>query len=121
MRTASCPSPPYHRFHYSNLGMAVLGRALGSALNGANDTLAYEKAIRDRITDADDNFLAITNEEGAPVRVVPLFTAAGGLSAPVKKLTFKASSGRDIVYKDTFTKANGDRLSATNATQLFEF
>lgn len=42
-------SPPYHRFHYSNLGMAVLGRALGSALSGVNDTLAYEKAIRDRL------------------------------------------------------------------------
>ena len=79
------------------------------------------KAVRDRITDADENFLAITNEEGAPVRVVPLFTAAGGLTTPAKKLIFKASSARDIVYKDTFTKANGDRLSATNATQLFEF
>ena len=79
------------------------------------------KASQDRLTDADDNFIAITNEEGAPVRIVPLFTAAGGLSTPAKKLTFKASSGRDIVYKDTFTKSNGDRLSATNATQLFEF
>ena len=79
------------------------------------------KASQDRLTDADDNFIAITNEEGAPVRIVPLFTAAGGLSTPAKKLTFKASSGRDIVYKDTFTKANGSRLSATNATQLFEF
>ena len=73
------------------------------------------------ITDADDNKLAITNEEGAPVRVVPLFTAAGGLTTPAKKLTFKASSGRDRVYKDTFTKANGDSITATNATQLFEF
>lgn len=73
------------------------------------------------ITDADDNKLAVTNEEGAPVRLVPLFTAAGGLSTPAKKLTFKASSGRNIVYKDTFTKSNGSSLSATNATQLFEF
>ena len=73
------------------------------------------------ITDADDNKLAITNEEGAPVRIVPLFTAAGGLTTPAKKLTFKASSARDIVYKDTFTKSNGSSLSATNATQLFEF
>ena len=79
------------------------------------------KASADRLTDADDNFIAITNEEGAPVRVVPLFTAAGGLSTPAKKLTFKASSARDIVYKDTFTKSNGSSLSATNATQLFEF
>ena len=79
------------------------------------------KASADRLTDADDNFLAITNEEGAPVRIVPLFTAAGGLSTPAKKLTFKASSARDIVYKDTFTKSNGSSLSATNATQLFEF
>jgi len=79
------------------------------------------KASQDRLTDADDNFLAITNEEGAPVRLVPLFTAAGGLTTPAKKLTFKASSGRTLVYKDTFTKANGSSLSATNATQLFEF
>ena len=79
------------------------------------------KASQDRLTDADDNFLAITNEEGAPVRLVPLFTASGGLSTPAKKLTFKASSARDIVYKDTFTKANGSSLSSTNATQLFEF
>ena len=79
------------------------------------------KASQDRLTDADDNFLAITNEEGAPVRIVPLFTAAGGLTTPAKKLTFKASSARDIVYKDTFTKANGSSLSSTNATQLFEF
>ena len=79
------------------------------------------KASQDRLTDADDNFLAITNEEGAPVRLVPLFTASGGLSTPAKKLTFKASSARDIVYKDTFTKSNGSSLSATNATQLFEF
>ena len=73
------------------------------------------------ITDKDDNKLSIANEEGAPVRVVPLFTAAGGLTTPVKRLIFKASSARNIVYKDTFTKANGSRLSATNATQLFEF
>ena len=79
------------------------------------------KASQDRLTDADDNFLAITNEEGAPVRLVPLFTASGGLTTPAKKLTFKASSARDIVYKDTFTKSNGSSLSATNATQLFEF
>lgn len=79
------------------------------------------KASQDRLTDADDNFLAITNEEGAPIRLVPLFTVAGGLTTPAKKLTFKASSGRDIVYKDTFTKANGSSLSATNVTQLFEF
>lgn len=79
------------------------------------------KASQDRLTDADDNFLAITNEEGAPVRLVPLFTVAGGLSTPAKKLTFKASSGRTLVYKDTFTKENGSSLSATNATQLFEF
>ena len=79
------------------------------------------KASADRLTDKEDNFIAITNEEGAPVRIVPLFTAAGGLSTPAKKLTFKASSARDIVYKDTFTKSNGSSLSATNATQLFEF
>ena len=106
-------------------------RDLGSSskkwadLHLSGDTIfigsAKIKASQDRLTDADDNFLAITNEEGAPIRLVPFFTAAGGLTTPAKKLTFKASSGRDIVYKDTFTKANGSSLSATNVTQLFEF
>jgi len=106
-------------------------RDLGSSskkwadLHLSGDTIfigsAKIKASQDRLTDADDNFLAITNEEGAPIRLVPLFTVAGGLTTPAKKLTFKASSGRDIVYKDTFTKANGSSLSATNVTQLFEF
>lgn len=73
------------------------------------------------ITDKDDNRLAISNEEGAPIRLVPLFTAAGGLTTPAKRLTFKANSARSLVYKDTFTKANGSSLSSTNATQLFEF
>ena len=73
------------------------------------------------ITDKDDNKLAIANEEGAPIRMVPLFTASGGLTTPAKRLTFKANSARSLVYKDTFTKANGSSLSSTNATQLFEF
>ena len=73
------------------------------------------------ITDKDDNKLAIANEEGAPIRLVPLFTASGGLTTPAKRLTFKANSARSLVYKDTFTKANGSSLSSTNATQLFEF
>jgi hypothetical protein len=73
------------------------------------------------LTDADDNKIGVTNEEGAPVRLVPLFTAAGGLTTPAKRLTFKASSARDRVFKDTFTKANGDSVTATRATQLFEF
>ena len=73
------------------------------------------------ITDKDDNKLAIANEEGAPIRMVPLFTASGGLTTPAKRLTFKANSARSLVYRDTFTKANGSSLSSTNATQLFEF
>ncbi len=106
-------------------------RDLGSSskkwadLHLSGDTIfigsAKIKASQDRLTDADDNFLAITNEEGAPIRLVPFFTAAGGLTTPVKKLRFKASSGRTLVYKDTFTKANGSSLSSSNATQLFEF
>ena len=73
------------------------------------------------LTDANDNRIGVTNEEGTPVRLVPLFTAAGGLTTPAKRLTFKASSPRDRVFKDTFTKANGDSVTATRATQLFEF
>ena len=73
------------------------------------------------LTDANDNKIGVTNEEGTPVRLVPLFTAAGGLTTPAKRFAFKASSPRDRVFKDTFTKANGDSITATRATQLFEF
>ena len=73
------------------------------------------------LTDANDNRIGVTNEEGTPVRLVPLFTAAGGLTTPAKRFAFKASSPRDRVFKDTFTKANGDSITATRATQLFEF
>ena len=73
------------------------------------------------LTDANDNRIGVTNEEGTPVRLVPLFTAAGGLTTPAKRLTFKASSPRDRVFRDTFKKANGDSVTATRATQLFEF
>ena len=42
--------PPYTRFHYSNLGMAILGRALGHAFAGsAGDPLAYERAVESYI------------------------------------------------------------------------
>ena len=58
------------------------------------------------LTDANDNRIGVTNEEGTPVRLVPLFTAAGGLTTPAKRLTFKASSPRDRVFRDTFKKAN---------------
>ena len=73
------------------------------------------------LTDANDNRIGVTNEEGTPVRLVPLFTAAGGLTTPAKRFAFKASSPRDRVFKDTFTKAYGDSITATRATQLFEF
>ena len=73
------------------------------------------------LTDANDNRIGVTNEEGTPVRLVPLFTAAGGLTTPAKRFAFKASSPRDRVFRDTFKKANGDSVTATRATQLFEF
>ena len=44
------------------------------------------KASQDRLTDADDNFLAITNEEGAPVRLVPLFTDCRWINNACKKI-----------------------------------
>ena len=78
------------------------------------------KASQDRLTDADDNFIAITNEEGAPVRIVPLFTAAGGLSTAATTFLFKATGSRDIAFTD-LTFANGSSLSSTQSTQLFEF
>jgi len=40
--------PPNRRFHYSNLGMALLGRALGHA-SGSSDAWAYESQVKQRI------------------------------------------------------------------------
>ena len=43
--------PPHRRFHYSNLGIAVLGRALGHAATAPSKwtALAYEEAIAEHI------------------------------------------------------------------------
>ena len=83
-------------------------------------TAQIKASAAGEITDKDDNLLAITNEEGAPARSVPLFTVASGLTTPAKKFTFKASNARNLVFS-AFTKADGNALSVTNATQLFEF
>ena len=82
---------------------------------------AQIKADGATLKDADDNNIAVTNEEGVAVRIVPLFTAASGLNTVAKKLTFKSESRRSVTYKDTFTKADGSSLSTTNALQLFTF
>jgi len=98
-----------------NLGGATLSSdGTGTISISANGVTLPENSK------AGDNKLAITNEEGAPARSVPLFTAAGGLTTPVKKFTFKASNARNLVFS-AFTKADGNALSVTNATQLFEF
>ena len=82
---------------------------------------AQLKSTGEKLQDKDNNNLAVANEEGVAIRIVPLFTAASGLSTIAKNLTFKATSGRDIVYKDTFTKSDDSALSGTNQTQLFTF
>ena len=98
-----------------NLGGATLSSdGTGTISISANGVTLPENSK------AGDNKLAITNEEGAPARSVPLFTAAGGLTTPAKKFTFKASNARNLVFS-AFTKADGNALSVTNATQLFEF
>ena len=64
--------------------------------------------------------IAIANDEGVPVRKVNLFTASGGLSTPAKTFLMKAGGSRNIAFT-SLTLANGDSLSSTQSTQLFEF
>ena len=107
---------------YVNIG----GTITSVSSSGGGGSVDISAVAQDIIPDADDTrdlgstSKAITNEEGAPARSVPLFTAAGGLTTPAKKFTFKASNARNLVFS-AFTKADGNALSVTNATQLFEF
>lgn len=66
------------------------------------------------------NKLAITNQEGVPVREVPLFTAAGGLSTAALQLQMKATPSTDRVFS-ALTLADGTTLTAAAQTQIFEF
>ena len=64
--------------------------------------------------------LAVANDEGVPIRKVNLFTAAGGLSTAATTLNFKATASRNLVFTG-LTLANGNSISATQQTTLFEF
>jgi hypothetical protein len=64
--------------------------------------------------------LAVANDEGVPIRKVNLFTAAGGLSTAATTLNFKASASRDLVFTG-LTLTNGQNITSTQQTTLFEF
>ena len=95
----------------------------GDTLNLGGATISSDGTvvtIPNDSKDADGNKLAISDTEGTPIRKVPVFTASGGLSTAAVTLTMKASASRTRVFNG-LTLANGDSLSATTATQLFEF
>lgn len=64
--------------------------------------------------------LAVANDEGVPIRKVNLFTAAGGLSTAAATLNFKASASRNLVFTG-LTLTNGQNITSTQQTTLFEF
>ena len=95
----------------------------GDTLNLGGATISSDGTvvtIPNDSKDADGNKLAISDTEGTPVRKVPVFTASGGLSTAAVTLTMKAASTRTRVFNG-LTLSNGDSLSATQQTQLFEF
>ena len=95
----------------------------GDTLNLGGATISSDGTvitIPNDSKDADGNKIAISDTEGTPVRKVPVFTASGGLSSAAVTLTMKASASRTRVFNG-LTLANGDSLSATQQTQLFEF
>ena len=95
----------------------------GDTLNLGGATISSDGTvvtIPNDSKDADGNKLAISDTEGTPIRKVPVFTASGGLSTAAVTLTMKASASSSRVFNG-LTLANGDSLSATTATQLFEF
>ena len=95
----------------------------GDTLNLGGATISSDGTvvtIPNDSKDADGNKLAISDTEGTPIRKVPVFTASGGLSTAAVTLPMKASASRTRVFNG-LTLANGDSLSATTATQLFEF
>ena len=95
----------------------------GDTLNLGGATISSDGTvvtIPNDSKDAEGNKLGISDTEGTPIRKVPVFTASGGLSTAAVTLTMKASASRTRVFNG-LTLANGDSLSATTATQLFEF
>lgn len=64
--------------------------------------------------------LAVANEEGVPIRKIDLFTKAGGLTTAATTLNFKAAASRNLVFTG-LTLANGNSITATQQTTLFEF
>ena len=98
-----------------NLGGATLSSdGTGTISISANGVTLPENSK------AGDNKIAVANDEGVPVRKVNFFTAAGGLTTPVTTFTMKAGGSRNLAFT-ALTFANGNSLSSTQSTQLFEF
>ena len=98
-----------------NLGGATLSSdGTGTISISANGVTLPENSK------AGSNKLAVANDEGVPVRKVNFFTSAGGLTTPVTTFTMKAGGSRNLAFT-SLTFANGDALSSTQSTQLFEF
>ena len=99
-----------------NLGGATISSdGTGTiAISGDGVTLPNNSAL------ASGEKLAVANNEGVPIRIVNLFTAAGGLSTAATTLNFKASASRDLVFTG-LTLTNGQNLTSTQQTTLFEF
>jgi hypothetical protein len=77
------------------------------------------KATGTNITDEDGNKLGVANDEGTPARVVPFYTAAGGLSTANKNFVMKGTSDRKLTF--LLTLASGSAQTAVIGTTLFEF
>jgi len=99
-----------------NLGGATISSdGTGTiSISGDGVTLPNNSAL------ASGEKLAVANDEGVPIRIVNLFTAAGGLSTAATTLNFKASASRDLVFTG-LTLTNGQNLTSTQQTTLFEF
>ena len=98
-----------------NLGGATLSSdGTGTISISANGVTLPENSR------AGSNKIAVANDEGVPVRKVNFFTSAGGLTTPVTTFNMKAGGSRNLAFT-SLTFANGDALSSTQSTQLFEF
>ena len=98
-----------------NLGGATLSSdGTGTVSISANGVTLPENSK------AGANKIAVANDEGVPVRKVNFFTSAGGLTTPVTTFSMKAGGSRNLAFT-SLTFANGDALSSTQSTQLFEF
>ena len=130
-------SPPHSRFHYSNLGSALLGRALGRALplpRGVNRSLAYERLLEERVlaplnmtaTFAFDEYtvsrMAVgASSDGQRVAIAP--GPSCGFDAPAGCLWASANdlaSLMKLFFRTRAAKASGARSQIVDGATLAE-